>query len=104
MCLTLSRQATVPRSTAHAARSLIFARDNDIDAVLTNAVRMCHRDDGPVADVLDCARQLVPLHPRHVERRNAEGYLKSSDEMIALAAEIAQAAGERTPRALLTDN
>jgi error-prone DNA polymerase len=90
-----------PRSTAHAARSLIFARDNDIDAVITNAVRMRDRIDGPVADVLDCARQLVPLHLRHVERRNAEGYLKSSDEMIALAAEIARAAGERTPRALL---
>ena len=101
-CVSHLAPGSGPRSTAHAARSLIFARDNDIDAVLTNAVRMCHRDDGPVADVLDCARQLVPLHPRHVERRNAEGYLKSSDEMIALAAEIARAAGERTPRALLT--
>jgi error-prone DNA polymerase len=90
-----------PRSTVHAARSLIFARDNDIDAVITNAVRMRDRADGPVADVLDCARQLVPLHPRNVERRNAEAYLKSSDEMIALAAEIARAAGERTPRLLL---
>lgn len=90
-----------PRSTSHAARSLIFARDHDIDAVITNAVRMRDRDDGPVADVLDCARQLVPLHPRHVERRNAEGFLKSSDEMILLAAEIARAAGERTPRQLL---
>ena len=90
-----------PRSTSHAAKSLIFARDHDIDAVITNAVRMRDRIDGPVADVLDCARQLVPLHPRHVERRNAEGFLKSDDEMIALAAEIARAAGERTPRQLL---
>ena len=90
-----------PRSTSHAARSLIFARDHDIDAVITNAVRMRDRSDGPVADVLDCARQLVPLHPRHVERRNAEGFLKSGDEMSSLAAEIARAAGERTPRQLL---
>jgi error-prone DNA polymerase len=90
-----------PRSTEHAARSLIFARDNDIDAIITNAVRMKDRTDGPVADVLDCVRQLVPLHDRHIERRNAEGFLKSSDEMISLAAEIARAAGERTPRALL---
>ena len=90
-----------PRSTEHAARALIFARDNDIDAVITNAVRMKDRTDGPVADVLDCVRQLVPLHDRHIERRNAEGFLKSSDEMISLAAEIARAAGERTPRALL---
>jgi error-prone DNA polymerase len=90
-----------PRSISHAAKSLIFARDHDIDAVITNAVRMRDRTDGPVADVLDCARQLVPLHPRHVERRNAEGFLKSGDEMISLAAEIARAAGERTPRQLL---
>jgi error-prone DNA polymerase len=90
-----------PRSTEHAARALIFARDNDIDALITNAVRMKDRTDGPVADVLDCVRQLVPLHDRHIERRNAEGFLKSSDEMISLAAEIARAAGERTPRALL---
>ena len=90
-----------PFSTAHAARSLIFARDHDIDAVITNAVRMRDAADGPVADILDCARQLVPLHQRHLERRNAQGYLKSSDEMISLAAEIARAAGERTPRELL---
>ena len=100
-CVSHLAPGSGPRSTAHAARSLIFARDNDIDAIITNAVRMRDRSDGPVADVLDCARQLVPLHPRHIERRNAEGYLKSSDEMIALAAEIARAAGERTPRALL---
>ena len=90
-----------PRSTSHAAKSLIFARDHDIDALITNAVRMRDRADGPVADVLDCARQLVPLHPRHIERQNAEGFLKSSDEMILLAGEIARAAGERTPRQLL---
>ncbi|CAB4539205.1 unannotated protein [freshwater metagenome] len=90
-----------PFSTAHAGRSLIFARDHDIDAVITNAVRMRDAADGPVADILDCARQLVPLHQRHLERRNAQGYLKSNDEMISLAAEIARAGGERTPRELL---
>ncbi|MEI9908143.1 MAG: DNA polymerase III subunit alpha [Actinomycetota bacterium] len=90
-----------PRSTAHAARSLIFARDYKIPAVITNAVRMREKIDGPVADVLDSARQLVPLHSRHVERKNAEAYLKSSDEMFAVAEEITKAAGERTPRELL---
>jgi error-prone DNA polymerase len=58
-------------------------------------------EDGPIADILDAARQLVPLHPRHVERRNAEAFLKSTDAMAALASEIALAAGERTPRYLL---
>jgi error-prone DNA polymerase len=90
-----------PRSTAHAARSLIFARDNKIPAVITNAVRMREREDGPVADILDSARQLVPLHARHVERKNAEAFLKSSDEMLAMANEITRAAGERTSRELL---
>lgn len=90
-----------PRSTAHAARSLIFARDQRIPAVITNAVRMRDRHDGPIADILDSARQLVPLHARHVERKNAEGFLKSSAEMVALAEEISRAAGERTVRELL---
>jgi error-prone DNA polymerase len=90
-----------PRSTAHAARSLVFAREHDIDAVITNAVRMLDRSDGPVADVLDCARKLVPLDRRHIERRNAEAFLKDSSEMQALAAEIARAAGEGSPRQLL---
>ena len=90
-----------PRSTAHAARSLAFARDHDIDAVITNAVRMLNREDGPVADVLDCARQLVPLDRRNIERRNAEGFLKSTAEMQGLAGEIARAAGEGSPRLLL---
>jgi error-prone DNA polymerase len=91
-----------PRSTAHAARSLIFARDQRIPAVITNAVRMRDRNDGPVADILDSARQLVPLHARHVERKNAEGFLKSSTEMVAMAEEISRAAGERTAREILT--
>lgn len=90
-----------PRSTAHAARSLIFARDHRIAAVITNAVRMREREDGPIADILDSARQLVPLHVRHVERKNAEAFLKSSAEMAALAEEISRAAGERTARELL---
>lgn len=55
-----------PRSTAHAARSLIFARDHKIPAVITNAVRMRDREDGPIADILDSARQLVPLHAREL--------------------------------------
>lgn len=88
-------------STPHAARSLLFAREHDIDAVLTNAVRMRGPEDGPLTDILDCARQRVPLHPRHLERRNAEAFLKPSQEMTALAAEVARAAGEASPRALL---
>jgi error-prone DNA polymerase len=90
-----------PRSTTHAARMLGFARDHDLPAVITNSVRMLEKSDGPIADILDSARKLVPLHPRHVERKNNEAYLKDSASMYALADEISRAAGERNGRALL---
>jgi len=90
-----------PFSTTHAAKLLGFARENEIPAVLTNAVRMLDRADGPVADVLDSARLLVPLHQRHVERSNSEAYLKSEAEMVFMADEIARAAGESNGKTLL---
>ena len=90
-----------PFSTSHAAKLLRFGRENDIPAVLTNAVRMLDRADGPVADVLDSARLLVPLHQRHVERSNSEAYLKSEVEMTLIADEVARAAGESNGRSLL---
>ena len=90
-----------PLSTPFAARMLAFARSNDLPAVLTNSVRMLNRSDGPLADVLDSARNLVPLHKRHVERQNSEAYLKDIKQMHQLAAEIAQAAGENTAHALI---
>ena len=100
-CVSHLAKGDGPGSITHAGRSLIFARDHDIDAVITNAARMRGPEDGPVADILDCARQLVPLHPRHIGRTNAEAYLKSTPEMHALADEIARAGGERNARALL---
>ena len=90
-----------PRSTTHAARMLGFARDNDLPAILTNAVRMKAREDAPIADILDATRHLMPLHKKIVERSNAEGFLKSSEEMASLADEIARAAGERNSTLLL---
>lgn len=90
-----------PFSTPWAGRLLGFGRDHDIPVVLSNAARMLDRADGPVADVLDATRNLVPLHPKHIERRNSEAYLKGPTEMYAIADEIARAAGERSGRALL---
>lgn len=90
-----------PRSTGHAGRMLGFARDHDLPAVITNGVRMLEATDGPIADILDAARKLVPLHTRHVERANSEAYLKNNEEMHKLADEISRAAGERNGRALL---
>ena len=50
-------------------------------AVLTNAVRYADRREAPTVDVLDAARRLVALDSRHLDRVNAEGYLKSGKEM-----------------------
>lgn len=90
-----------PFTTRHAAQLLGFARDHDLPAILTNSVRMLDRSDAPISDVLDSARKLRPLDKRHIERRNSEAFLKSRDEMVALADEISRSAGERNGRALL---
>ena len=80
-------------SSAFAARMLAFAGRAGVPAVLTNAVRHMTPEQAPVADVLDAIRRLVPLNPRHLERANAQGYLKDSGEMQVVAGEIATAAG-----------
>ncbi|MDO5500382.1 MAG: PHP domain-containing protein, partial [Propionibacteriaceae bacterium] len=86
-----------PHSTTHAARMLALADVTNTTAVLTNAVRMAHRGQAPTVDVLDCARRLVPLSAHNVERRNAEGWLKSGKEMLEIAENLARRAG-RGPR------
>jgi error-prone DNA polymerase len=89
------------RSTAHAARMLGFARDQDLPAILSNSVRMKNRSDAPIADILDATRNLLPLHKNVVERKNAEAFLKSGAEMLEIADEVARAAGERNSRLLI---
>jgi error-prone DNA polymerase len=90
-----------PFSTPFAARMLKFSRENNLPAVITNSARMLDRSDGPLADVLDSARNLVPLHKRHVERQNSEAYLKDIKQMHQVATEISQAAGELTANQLI---
>ena len=102
-CTSHLRSGTGPLSTTFAARMLGFARDHNLPAILSNAVRMLDRADGPVADVLDSARKLVPLHHKHVERSNSEAYLKNPAEMAWVGDEIARAAGERNGNRLLAD-
>lgn len=82
-----------PGSASLAGRMLAFADAHGVVGVLTNAVRMARRTDAPVADVLDATRRLVPLDLRNVDRRNAEGYLKSGKEMLAAAEEVCRLAG-----------
>ncbi|MCA1481509.1 hypothetical protein I6F37_42015, partial [Bradyrhizobium sp. NBAIM08] len=64
-----------------------------VGAVLTNAVRYADRSDAPTVDVLDAARRLVPLDLRHVDRGNAEGFLKSGKQMADVAEEVCRFAG-----------
>src|SRR3954447_19371656 len=92
-----------PGDAARAGRMLAWAREIGAPAVLTNAARGADRSDGPTLDVLDAARRLVALDARHIDRVNAEAYLKSGKEMDDVAAEIAHAAGlgERAARDLL---
>ncbi len=79
-------------SSAFAGRMLSFAGRMGVPAVLTNAVRHLTPAQAPVADVLDAIRRLVPLDPRHLDRVNAQGYLKDGAEMRVVAEEIGSAA------------
>jgi error-prone DNA polymerase len=95
-----------PDDLPRAARMLRLATEERVTAVLTNAVRYADRSDAPTVDVLDASRRLVALDPRHVDRVNAEGYLKSGKEMAQVADHIVAAAGldtggGRTARRLL---
>ena len=74
-----------PGSTHRAARMLRLAREAGRPAVLSNAVRYRDRADGPVAQVLDAARQLAPLGPRHQSRENSQAYLASGADMARVA-------------------
>ena len=92
-----------PGSASLAGRMLAFADAHGMTGVLTNAVRMARKSDAPVADVLDAARRLVPLDVRNVDRRNAEGYLKSGKEMLEVAEEASWLAGRRDAARLIGD-
>jgi error-prone DNA polymerase len=96
----------LPYSSSAAARALGFARDHDLPAVLTNAVRHATRDQAPVVDVLDAIRRLVPLDSRHLDRANGEGHLADGAHMERVAREVVRlsgiAAGEQGERREVT--
>ena len=77
-----------PGDTGNARRMLRLAREAGVPAVLTNAVRYLEPADAPVAQVLDAARQLVPLGRRHLAGHNAQAHLKDSEQMARVAARI----------------
>ncbi|MGP4003891.1 PHP domain-containing protein, partial [Streptomyces sp. 8N706] len=90
------RAGTGPGSLRLAARTVGFAMDQGVPAVLTNAVRYADPRQGPVADVLDAARRLVPIDPRRPETLDSgERWLKGEPDMALVAERIAEAAGFR---------
>ncbi|MFH7596115.1 DNA polymerase III subunit alpha [Streptomyces racemochromogenes] len=86
------RTGTGPGSLRLAARTVGFAAEQGVPAVLTNAVRYADPGQGPVADVLDAARRLVPVDPRG-PLDSGERWLKDPAAMAGTADRIARAAG-----------
>ncbi|MFL5517604.1 MAG: DNA polymerase III subunit alpha, partial [Gemmatimonadales bacterium] len=88
------RRGTGPGSLRLAARTVGFAAEQRVRPVLSNAVRYADQGLGPVADVLDAARRLVPIDPRK-ELDSGEAWLKGAGEMLRGAERIVEAAGYR---------
>ncbi|WP_055511935.1 DNA polymerase III subunit alpha, partial [Streptomyces aurantiacus] len=88
------REGTGPGSLRLAARTVGFAAEQRVRPVLANAVRYADPGMGPVADVLDAARRLVPVDPRK-ELDSGETWLKGADAMLAAAERVVEAAGYR---------
>lgn len=86
------RTGTGPGSLRLAARTVGFAAEQGVPAVLTNAVRYADPGQGPVADVLDAARRLVPVDPRK-PLDSGERWIKDPAAMAENADLIARAAG-----------
>ncbi|WP_327120141.1 DNA polymerase III subunit alpha [Streptomyces sp. NBC_01341] len=87
------REGTGPGSLRLAARTVGFAAEQGVRAVLTNAVRYADPGQGPVADVLDSARRLVPVDPRRAPLDSGERWLKDARAMRETAGRIVTAAG-----------
>jgi error-prone DNA polymerase len=88
------REGTGPGSLRLAARTVGFAAEQRIRPVLSNAVRYADAGQGPVADVLDAARRLVPVGAAR-ELDSGEAWLKDPGAMLHAAERIVEAAGFR---------
>ncbi|MFF3913463.1 DNA polymerase III subunit alpha [Streptomyces sp. NPDC001852] len=88
------RDGTGPGSLRLAARTVGFAAGQGVRPVLSNAVRYADPGAGPVADVLDAARRLVPIDPRG-ELDSGEAWLKDAQGMLQVAERVVEAAGYR---------
>lgn len=90
------RSGTGPGSLRLAARMAGFAAEQQVTAVVSNAVRYADPQQGEVVDILDSARLLVPVDDRHASRLDSgQRWLKDTGEMERIAGRIAEAAGGR---------
>ncbi|CAM5575424.1 DNA polymerase III subunit alpha [Streptomyces chartreusis] len=88
------RRGTGPGSLRLAARTVGFAAEQQLRPVLSNAVRYADQGLGPVADVLDAARRLVPIDSTK-ELDSGEAWLKGAGDMARVAERVVEAAGFR---------
>ncbi|MFD0314035.1 DNA polymerase III subunit alpha [Streptomyces flavalbus] len=88
------RTGTGPGSLRLAARTVGFAAEQGVRPVLSNAVRYADPGMGPVADVLDAARRLVPVDPAK-GLDSGEAWLKDAGAMLGAAERVVEAAGFR---------
>jgi error-prone DNA polymerase len=79
------------KSTATAARLAELARDTGTTAVLANAVRYLDPADSPAAQVLDAARNLVPLGSPRLVPHNGRAYLAGPADMARVAERVTAA-------------
>ncbi|MDR1851988.1 MAG: DNA polymerase III subunit alpha [Propionibacteriaceae bacterium] len=91
-----------PGCLDHAAKLLAFADAQRVPSVLVNDVRMASKSLSPICDVLDSARNLAPL-ARGLAAANAEGHLKTQEQMIQIAEQVSLAAGRPNPERLVSD-
>ncbi|WMX47782.1 DNA polymerase III subunit alpha [Streptomyces roseicoloratus] len=97
LCLEVvhhGRSGTGPGSLRLAARTVGFAAEQGVRPVLANEVRYADPGQGPIADVLDAARRLVPVDPR-AGLDSGEAWLKDAAAMLATAERVVEAAGFR---------
>ena len=86
-CFVEVRDLLEPGSSGDIRRMLRLGEEAELPGVATNAVRHLRREDGFLADALECMREIAPVAEHHLSRRNAEGYLKRPAEMQALFAD-----------------
>ncbi|MDD2858746.1 MAG: DNA polymerase III subunit alpha [Candidatus Nanopelagicales bacterium] len=86
-------------STVHAARLWSWARERQLRVVLTHGARYLEPADAATADILDAARQLVPLRSPRLVANTGEAVLDTPEALDRRVEEIAQCAG--IARALL---